>query len=133
MSTLVTQTISNGTVSTSSANVIQGCAKAWVNFNGVGTVTIRASYNVSSITDNGTGDYTVNFTNTLPDANYAALATAQPDTSAGIGPSNGQCTLSVVGTSGGASLPSTSGFRIFVGYAGANPRDVSGMYVAVFD
>ena len=77
MSTLVAQTISNGTVSTSSANVIQGSAKAWVNFNGTGTVAIRGSYNVSSITDNGTGDYTVNFTNALADANYAFLATTE--------------------------------------------------------
>lgn len=45
--------------------------RAWVNFNGTGTVAIRASGNVSSITDNGTGDYTVNFTNALADANYA--------------------------------------------------------------
>ena len=73
MSTLVAQTISNGTVSTSSANVIQGSAKAWVNFNGTGTVAIRASYNVSSITDNGTGSYTVNFTNAMLDANYSAV------------------------------------------------------------
>ena len=46
-----------------------GLAKAWVNFNGTGTVAIRASFNVSSITDNGTGDYTVNFTTALADAN----------------------------------------------------------------
>ena len=72
MSTLVAQTISNGTVSTSTANVING-AKAWVNFNGSGTVAIRASYNVSSITDGGTGTYTVNFTTAMPDANYAAI------------------------------------------------------------
>ena len=78
MSTLVAQTISNGSVSTSSANVIQGSAKAWVNFNGTGTVAIRASYNVSSITDNGTGLYTVNFTNALSDANYAVCMTARP-------------------------------------------------------
>ena len=45
-------------------------ARAWVNFNGTGTVAIRASGNVSSITDNGTGDYTVNFTTAMPDANY---------------------------------------------------------------
>lgn len=45
--------------------------RAWVNFNGTGTVAIRASGNVSSITDNGTGDYTVNFTNAMPDSNYA--------------------------------------------------------------
>lgn len=48
--------------------------KAWVNFNGTGTVAIRASFNVSSITDNGTGDYTVNFTNALADANYSAVS-----------------------------------------------------------
>ena len=46
-----------------------GC-RAWVNFDGTGTVAIRASGNVSSITDNGTGDYTVNFTTAMPDANY---------------------------------------------------------------
>jgi len=45
--------------------------RAWVNFDGTGTVAIRASGNVSSITDNGTGDYTVNFTTAMPDANYA--------------------------------------------------------------
>jgi hypothetical protein len=48
-------------------------ARAWVNFNGTGTVAIRASSNVSSITDNGTGDYTVNFTTALADANYAPV------------------------------------------------------------
>lgn len=49
-----------------------GC-RAWVNFNGTGTPAIRASGNVSSITDNGTGDYTANFTNAMPDANYAVV------------------------------------------------------------
>jgi hypothetical protein len=47
--------------------------RAWVNFNGTGTVAIRASGNVTSITDNGTGDYTVNFTTAMTDANYALL------------------------------------------------------------
>ena len=51
-----------------------GC-RAWVNFNGTGTVAIRASGNVSSITDNGTGDYTVNFTTAMVDANYSIVAT----------------------------------------------------------
>ena len=45
--------------------------RAWVNFNGTGTVAIRASGNVSSITDGGVGDYRVNFTTALPDANYS--------------------------------------------------------------
>ena len=48
--------------------------RAWVNFNGTGTVAIRASGNVASITDNGSGDYTINFTTAMPDANYAVVA-----------------------------------------------------------
>ena len=55
-----------------SAATAYGC-RAWVNFNGTGTVAIRASGNVSSITDNGTGDYTVNFTTAMPDANFSAV------------------------------------------------------------
>lgn len=51
-------------------------AKAWVNFNGTGTVAIRAAYNVSSITDNGTGDYTANFTTAMGDANYFVTGSA---------------------------------------------------------
>ena len=57
-----------------SAATAYGC-RAWVNFNGTGTVAIRASGNVSSITDNGTGDYTVNFTTAMVDANYSAVLT----------------------------------------------------------
>ncbi len=49
--------------------------RAWVNFNGNGTVAIRAAFNVSTITDNGTGAYTVNFTNPMPDENYAVATT----------------------------------------------------------
>lgn len=104
MSTLVAQTISNGTVSTSSANVIQGSAKAWVNFNGKGTVAIRASYNVSSITDNGTGDYTINFTNALSNANYCASLSAGNDV-----------ILSGIYTAAGReaqSAPTTTSFRM---------------------
>lgn len=64
---------SNGTAWTSTANT--GAAKAWVNFNGTGTVAIRGSFNVSSVTDNGTGTYTVNFTTSMPNANYAISGT----------------------------------------------------------
>jgi hypothetical protein len=55
--------------------------RAWVNFNGAGTVAIRASGNVSSITDNGVGDYTVNFTTAMSDVNYGAAGIASVDTS----------------------------------------------------
>lgn len=54
--------------------------RAWVNFNGTGTVYIRASGNVSSITDNGTGDYTVNFTTAMPDTNYSICDTSHRST-----------------------------------------------------
>ena len=52
-------------------------ARAWVNFNGTGTVAIRAAGNVSSITDNATGDYTVNFTTAMPDVDYSVIAGAK--------------------------------------------------------
>jgi hypothetical protein len=60
------------TIQDSAGTQIGTFCRAWVNFDGTGTVAIRASFNVSSITDNGTGLYTVNFTNAMPDANYAA-------------------------------------------------------------
>ena len=58
--------------STSMQTGQQAC-KAWVNFNGTGTVAIRGEYNVSSITDRGTGQYTVNMTSALIDTNYSAV------------------------------------------------------------
>jgi hypothetical protein len=67
--------------------------RAWVNFNGTGTVAIRASFNVSSITDNGTGDYTVNFTNAMPDANYAVQCSLQG--ASGWSGVNGQASVKV--------------------------------------
>ena len=67
MSTLKTNTIKN------TDDVEMYLAKAWVNFNGTGTVAIRAAGNVSSITDNGTGDYTVNFATAMTDANFVTV------------------------------------------------------------
>ena len=71
--TLVLDTLQNGagTASTSADNVINGCAKAWVNFNGA---TINGSFNVSSVTLNGTGDFTVNYTTAMPNATYGFAA-----------------------------------------------------------
>jgi hypothetical protein len=57
-------------------NPLYYAARAWVNFNGSGTVAIRAAVNVSSITDGGTGNYRVNFTTAMPDANYVTVCTA---------------------------------------------------------
>jgi len=95
-----------------------GVAKAWVMFNGTGTVAIRASYNVSSITDNGTGDYTVNFTTAFSSANYGVSGCAQEV-------SNNPTTVSI----SSAANPTASACRINV------QDDVSGLvdsaYVSV--
>jgi hypothetical protein len=74
MSNLVVSNISDGTTSVGTGYVVNGAAKAWVNFNGTGTVAIRDSLNVGSITDNGTGDYTVNFSSNMGNTNYAIPA-----------------------------------------------------------
>jgi hypothetical protein len=86
MSTLRLTTISNqsGSATVPSETVINGSAKAWVNFVGTGTVSIRASFNVSSITDNGTADYTVNFTTAMVDGNYSTQLCASANANAGI-------------------------------------------------
>ena len=77
MSTIKTTTLSTQGGSTVPVDtVVNGTAKAWVNFNGQGTVAIRRAFNVSSITDRGTGLYTVNFTNAMPDTNYAIVGMA---------------------------------------------------------
>lgn len=64
-------TLGSSTLATPTGSAPSYLCRAWVNFNGSGTVAIRASGNVTSITDNGTGDYIVNFTTAMPDANYA--------------------------------------------------------------
>jgi hypothetical protein len=80
--TITVSTISDGSVSTSSTNCIQGSAKAWVKINintGTTTATIGASYNVSSVTYSATGIYTVAFTNAFADTNYAVTAIGSPN------------------------------------------------------
>ena len=81
MACIINASTSNGLVNSADgsgqlkvqSNGVTTNALAWVNFNGTGTVAIRSSYNVSSITDNGTGDYTVNFATALSDANYVVI------------------------------------------------------------
>jgi hypothetical protein len=99
-----------------------GC-RAWVNFNGAGTVAIRASGNVSSITDNGTGQYTVNFSTAMPDANYCVVSQS---TSSGKGyminfPENGSS--GNIGTTGVAGI--TADFN-------GNTNDHEYVFVAIF-
>lgn len=76
MSTLTVATVKSNSsdppaFQNTSGTEIGRLCRAWVNFDGTGTVTIRAQYNVSSITDNGVGNYTVNLTTAMADTNYA--------------------------------------------------------------
>jgi hypothetical protein len=77
-SSLATQTAA--ALNATGSAPIYAC-RAWVNFNGTGAVAIRASGNVSSITDNGTGNYYVNLANSMPDTNYSVVITKQNETS----------------------------------------------------
>lgn len=124
---------SSGTMATAESTLAQFnasgsapvyAARAWVNFNGTGTVAIRASGNVSSITDNGTGDYTVNFTTAMPDANYAVS----------VGGATSSQTFAQVTAAGAGSPPtlqSTTQLRITY-LSVATGIDCANIYVAIF-
>ena len=101
--------------------------RAWVNFNGTGTVAIRASGNVSSITDNGTGDYTVNFTTAMSDANYSSVVSISIDV--GFTP---QIPMTNSKSTGGYAnvAPTSSAFRFFCGRA-TDGAAVDELYVHV--
>jgi len=100
-------------LSTASGSAPSYSARAWVNFNGTGTVAIRASGNVTSITDKGTGDYTVNFTTAMADANYAPSFSTVTGTST----TDPVRTVLIRGTSSaGAELKSTTQLRIVNGH-----------------
>ena len=72
------------------SRAVSGVAAAWVNFNGTGTIATRDSVNVSSLTDNGTGDYTVNINNDMANANYTISANASFDGGGFSGQQNAQ-------------------------------------------
>ena len=78
MSTLKVDTLqdSSGNNASTTAQIEQGRAKSWVQFDGRSTPSIADSFNVSSITDNGTGDYDVNFSTNMSNANYSVVTTA---------------------------------------------------------
>lgn len=85
--------------------------RAWVNFNGTGTVAIRSSGNVSSITDNGVGDYTVNFTTAMTDINYSYNVSGGASSASGC--------FTTINTSGGTGTevaPTTSAARFSTTY-----------------
>jgi len=99
-----------------------GC-RAWISFDGTGTPAIRGSGNISSITDNGTGDYTLNFSTALPDANYAVNLTSRI-TSTGIAP----VVVNLLTT----TTPTASLFRICTDRNGVGPVDPEYVFASVF-
>jgi hypothetical protein len=110
-----------------SVAVAYGC-RAWVNFNGTGTVAIRASGNVTSITDNGVGKYTVNFTSAMPDANYTPVVSAPSYTS-----TNGSVIGKVAGSGSVGSAGNMTTTALDVAYQdnGASYYDPAMFFVAI--
>lgn len=100
--------------------------RAWVNFNGTGTVAIRASGNVSSITDNGVGDYTVNFITDMADANYGVNGLSSGDT-VGYGD-----TSAVVFRIKPSVVPTVSAVRVVNGGGSNSILDCMYGYIAIF-
>ena len=99
--------------------------RAWVNFNGTGTVAIRASGNVSSITDNGTANYTVNFTTAMPDANYSIEGSA-------AGPGAGAAHVLVPNVAHDVEYaPSTTACRVGTLEPGGGWNDVKYIHVSI--
>ena len=112
--TLTTPTFDSASLATISGTAPLYMCRAWVNFNGTGTVAIRASGNVSSITDGGAGVYTVNFTTTMVDSNYSAVAAQVTD-----------------GYATRVDVPSIAIVRI-VTFVGTTISDASSVSVAIF-
>lgn len=115
---------SNASLMTTPSGTAPGyMARAWVNFNGTGVVAIRASGNVSSITDNGTGDYTVNFTTAMSDANYSVVT-------GGTRSDGVQSTI--FGLISSVTAPSTTVVRVFNKDDSGTANDVLYGCVAIF-
>ena len=106
---------------TSGTEIGQIC-KSWINFNGTSTVAIRDSFNVSSLTDNGTGNYTVSFSTAMANTNYAPLTTGHIFTDSN--PEN-------VRDHGAIDL-ATGSYRYCAGYTTGNLQDSANCFGAVF-
>lgn len=130
MSTLSVGTIKSNTsappvIQNTSGTEIGTLCRAWVNFNGTGTVAIRASFNVSSITDNGVGDYTVNFTTAMTDANFSVVVANEYSNTRGDAASNHNIYIAAYAASTTSANIQT--FTSTPGYA-----DVQTVSVAIF-
>jgi uncharacterized protein (AIM24 family) len=115
-------TLGSSVLATPTGSAPSYTCRAWVNFNGTGTVAIRASGNVSSLTDLGTGSYQVNFTTAMPDANYSVATSAMGQSSATQFISNTYRTDSFA----------TTNVKVFVTTADAEAIDSSIVTATVF-
>jgi len=124
--TVVCNVINTDTGLFSTNNAYSGIAKAWVNFNGASGASpvIRASFNVSSVTRNGTGDYTINFATALTDTNYVPLAMGGQQASGGD--------FIMAGRNGDNPVQTTSAYRLYgLNRAANNVADLPYGYFAV--
>jgi hypothetical protein len=126
---ITVSTIRDDTGVLATQNGMTGIAKAWINFNGTGTPAIRASFNVSSITDNGTGDYTINFTTAMPDANYSVVA---PCLSISVTALVQVYPFTIAGGAVNQSAPTASGFRFATQGSSGTAYDPQYVLIAVF-
>jgi len=121
--TLTITTLSDGTNSTSATNCIQGSAKAWVNFSVAGSAcTVVSSFNVSSVTYNSAGNFTINMTTAMPNANYTAIIGSVNTFGSGVYYGTGNL---------GTNTASSFGMRM-VGGNGSYIDGLNNGYAAVF-
>jgi hypothetical protein len=115
------------TIQDSAGTQIGTFCRAFVNFDGTtnvgGFCTIRASFNVSSVADNGTGTYTVNLTNAMPDANYSVVLGLNAATDAAF---------IKLGKSAGIGVPTASAFQVNTTSFSAVYTDYAGVFAAIF-
>ena len=132
MSTLKTANIqdTSGNNNSTPEEISQGRAKAWITFNGTGTVANRDKFNIDTITDNGTGDYTLTFTNNMSSSDYVVVGNA------GLGSANYWTSIYIHSrsTSPFYQEPTTSSFRIIISYSGtsSNLQDYNRVSLAIF-
>jgi hypothetical protein len=125
--TITSADLASGAVNTQTLTLLNAsgsapvyACRAWINFNGTGTVAIRGSGNVSSITDVSVGHYIVNFTTAMPNANYSAVLSTQENRFAGI----------AYGLDAAPLL--TTSVRVYISEANTGATDMPGILVAVF-
>jgi hypothetical protein len=118
--TLTTPNINSAPFATVSGTAPIYPCRAWINFNGTGTPAIQGSGNVTSITDNGTGDYTINFTTAMVDANYSSQLARS---------GNGFVRITTLAA---ASIQILTTVANSAGNIGGVPEDVAIVTVAIF-